>query len=337
MAEPIWRDYDVQLGTADSVKYRVQVDGNTIYAGRAYKRPGQTYALLRLNNIAADYIQGELPDLDGGTFSGLTFPLEFAVEKYSGGTWVSVEDVEFYMDWSYDASFDPTGGLTAPIDGEIAPGQWFFYTTMSSGPTVTVTIVNTDGTTINIYAPISVVPDFNADFNNDFARNLRSAGAGTVTIDMSLYPDAEEIQVEGHRYRVAPPCNKYVLYYRNAFGGWDSLIVKGVSSREDELSRYTRGLVYNNSITYARGEETYAVEVSPTFRFHTQILTDDEASRMHHLLNSPDVYVHDLDSGNIWPLVLTNSATPWKTFVSEGRTMYVYEITARLGRYRVRR
>jgi len=337
MAYPIWKDRTVELLQGDSVRYRVTTGGNVIFTGKAYRRPGETSIRTRLNDIAADYLSSELPALSNAAFSALSFPLAFDVDILSGGSWVNVDTESFYLDWSYDETFDPSDGLAAPIDGILAPSQWFFYTTMTQAATLPVVITNADGTTITYYAPVTVTPDFNADFNTDFARSLRSAGAGSVTIRLSDYPDAATIEVEGHVYRVQDECRQYVLYYRNAYGGWDSLVVRGTTQRSDTVTRYTRGMVYDNTQQYARGEQDYAVEMVPTFTFHTQPLTDDEASRMHHLLNSPDVYVHDLAADIIRPLVLTNGETPYKTFVSEGRTFFTYEIAARLAQYRERR
>lgn len=336
MAEPIWKDYAVNLGTASSIKYRVLVGADIIYTGRAYARPGETDPVVRLNDIAADFLTGTLPSLSGANFSALGFPVQFDVETEVGGTWTPLTSEEFYLNYSYDDTFDPTGGLADPVSWEVAPGQWLFYSTMTAG-TLTATIYNSDGTTVNVYVPTTVVPDFSPDFNNDFARSLRSAGAGTVTLDLSQFPDAVSVSIEGHVWTITETCSRYVLYYRNAFGGWDSLIVKGTSRTDDALTRHTRAIEYDNTITDARGEADYAIEVAPQYTFRTGILSDDESSRMHHLLNSPDVYLHDLDAGEIRPLVLTGTTTPHKTFVGEGRTMFTYEITARLAQYRERR
>jgi hypothetical protein len=58
---------------------------------------------------------------------------------------------------------------------------------------------------------------------------------------------------------------------------------------------------------------------------------------MHHLLNSTDVYLHDLERGIILPVVLDASSTPYKTYKGEGGKLVNYSIEVSIAQTRMRR
>ena len=144
----------------------------------------------------------------------------------------------------------------------------------------------------------------------------------------------EETRFElGRTYRVGGGvCNKHALYYVNAYGAWDTLVIQGKTDIFDGLTRYTTERVYDNSTPEARGEVNYATEIVRSYRFHTSPLPLAQSLGMHHLLNSPHVLVHDTVTGIVRPLVLTGNNTEHKQ-----RGLNQYTIEARLARNRVRR
>ena len=58
---------------------------------------------------------------------------------------------------------------------------------------------------------------------------------------------------------------------------------------------------------------------------------------MHHLLNSTDIYLYDTESRLACPVVLTDTATEYKTYRGNGRKLVSYEMTAQLAQDRQRR
>jgi hypothetical protein len=128
-------------------------------------------------------------------------------------------------------------------------------------------------------------------------------------------------------------CKQYALYYVNAYGGWDTLAVLGNTKVRDTLKRYTTEQVYDNTQTHNRGKVNYVNEVTRAFTFNTHPLNEDQASRMHHLLNSPHVYLHDVLTDHVYPIVLTGNTTEH----SKGPGLHSYTIEAELAQTRIRR
>lgn len=334
---PIWKDYYVNFGTANIVQYRIVVDSVVIYNGKAYKRPGATDNIIRINDICADYLQNVLPTLSQAEFSEIDMPVTFDIQRCSSGTWTSYDDVQFINDWSYDSSYDPTTmGMAAPINGHFDARQWLVYTALSASQ-ITAEIHLVDGSSFSVIIPIEITADFNADFNEDFAKSARSAGSGTAVFDLAEWGDVEYITIGNARYDVVTDCAEYALYYVNAYGGWDSLLIEGNTRVTDNLTRHTKETEYDNQETSARGREDYVIEIEKTYSLVTGWLADDESARMHHLLNSPDVYLYNINSGEMMSVILKNTQTEHKTFKGNGGKMVNYTIEASLAQERLRR
>jgi len=325
---PIWKDYVETLGDTpvSSKAYAVQDDDDIsvdIFTGVAYTRPGQTIPQVRLNDIVAPMLKR------GFTPAGETDRAYFYARiETDGGDWSSSE--EFYADWSYDPDFNPaTHGLNHPVLGTVMPGQLIPLTKSSAG---------------TYHAAISLatgVEDFNPDFNRDFLiQGLDVADEslviaddfGTAWLDLRDYPAATKVTVGGRTFLVGGGCHQFVLYYVNAYGGWDQLVVTARTTEQDALTRYNLQTDYNNA-TSARGTRTVAIELAHKYTFRTGYMDEAASLKMHHLLNSPHVWLHDVIANRFYPITLTNTATEYK----KGGRLYRYDIEAQLAQERIRR
>lgn len=321
MANPIWKDYYVNLGVDDSTTFRVLEGDTVIYTGIAYKRPGKVSNMIRINDICADFLVAEFPEL-GKVFVGHELK-RFVVEKLVNGVYQYCDDAEFYVDWSYDYKFDPlVKGLNCPINSRVTPLTPVPYSVLHADELETES-TKTGG--FMYYAPSA---------NNAF---------GTYLIDMSEFVDGDvvlfaESEVEKvSAYKVVDICVDYALYYRNAYGGVDMLLIEGNHSEADNLTRHIRGIDYDNSNIRNRGTENYVNEISKTLTLHTSWLSDEESSRMHHLLNSTEVYLYDIKKAQMIPVVLTDTQTQYKTYKGNGGNLVNYAINVSIAQERVRR
>ena len=332
MANSIWKDYYVNLGTAESIIYRIKVGDTTIYTGNSHLRPGQTENIIRINDICADYLSQATAD---------TYPVTFTIElllktaQDEPADWEYFTEVQFINDWSYDESYNPeTQGMSFPIINRIHKSQWFIYTSYDA-TSLTLTLTLLDGSSIEFPLPVKVssfLPQ-----NTDFTRDVMSAGKGTAVTEQWIWGDVDHITINGKTWKMVDGCYKYALYYLNAYGGWDTLLIEGNTQVTDNLTRHTRDAVYDNTEIQNRGTRNYLNEISKTFTLHTSWLSDDEASRMHHLLNSPNVYLLDMETNEMMPVVLTNTTTEYKTYKGNGGKLVNYTIDATLAQERIRR
>ena len=328
MAAPIWKDYNVTLGLASGGPYqfRILADGTPIYTGKAYGKPGTTYIKCRINDICADYLTRNLPYEADDYYTA-----DFIVQVYTSGSWVTAASVSFARDWSYDTSFiHGTDIPVAPIAPVLHPMQ--YLPLWGPGGEYDFDL---------ILRPASP-GDFNVDFNDDFlyfgASTIHESDAGLdgdfFFYDLTNYNNVAAVEANGLTYKVLDLCGGYVLYYINAYGGWDSIPVTGRAKRTDKVTHYNTEKVYDNANYFTRGRDNYVNEIEPSLHLTLGPLTTEQSSRAFHLLESTYVYIHDIEKGRIHPVVI--SATSVEHKVRPG-ALHFYEFDVALAQNRIRR
>ena len=341
MAVPIWKDRIINLGTSDTYNYRVVLvdTSEVIYSGRAHKKPGETYNSIRINDICADYLVNVLPSLSQAEFSLLNIPLQFKVEVYASGSssWVERGSAQFINDWSYDYGYNPaTMGMSFPITGRVDNRMPIVWTGLNVSQ-VTATIWYTDGTSSQVIIPVAISNDFNADFNSDFSRSVRSAGSGTAVFFPSSWDNVDRIVIGNSTFKVVTECAKYALYYINAYGGWDCLLIEGNHMEDDTITRHTREVVYDNRNIQNRGVKNYVNEITKGFTLHTGWLLHDQGEMMHHLINSTDVYLYDIANEQMIPVTIPTNTCEYRNFKNNGNQLVDYTIRVEIAQNRIRR
>lgn len=335
MANPIWKDYYIELGSEHSVHFRIMRDGALLYQGLAVKRPGESSNTIRINDICADYMRVPPPTFDEGLTPSTVYTF-FIIKSVNGSSWSRVETVKFIPDWSYDYSSVQRTVLSDPVNGLVDPRQTILWST-SQTDTITVSINYAGGGSSKIFVPMTITADFNGDYNGDFADEGVVVNGGTIAVDLSGYSNVESVDIGSSHYTVAQACHRYVLFYRNIRGGWDSLLFEGTCKRTDALTRYEAQHDYDNRQSTGRGTVNYATEVAREYSLNTGWLNDAQAERMESVLGSTETYLQDLVSGLTWPAVLTGTSIEHKTYDNNGRRLISYAVTLRIAQEMVRR
>lgn len=336
MALPIWKDYYVTLGTGASYEYRILAEGSVLYTGKAWKKPGSASVQIRINDVCADYLNHTLPNLSPEEFTELQYPINFVVQVYDG-SWKNVSSVEFLNDWSYDYAYNvATDGMAFPINGKVDSRQWLTYTAVGVSA-ISAKITYKDGSSKSVSIPLEVGADFNSDFNTDFVVSVRTAGGGTAVFNVGDYANAISIQIGNATYQVVSGCARYALYYINAHGGWDSLLIEGSHQEADDLQRYLRDVEYDNRDIQNRSKKNYINEITKKMVLNTSWMSDEQSLKMHHLMNSIDVYMYDFVTGQMIPVVVDNAQCKYKTYKGEGCKLVNYSIEVTIAHDRIRR
>lgn len=349
MAIPIWKDKIIDL-LSGSVQFRI-FDPNTnisLYDGVANARPEESTAKVRVNDICADYLDNILPTLVNGDVTSLAMKA-FDVQTRQGEYWSTIEQVTFVNDWSYDYDHNSSlSGISYPINGHIDSRMPILFSAYDKAQ-VTATIY-LNGTSQSVVFPISGGGGggggSNGDFNNDFDSDFLiggggggggTGGYGTLAIQASSYSNLDRIVIGGNTYKVVTDCAKYALYYVNAYGGWDFFLIEGNTLEADNLKRFTREVEYDNRVISNRGIHNYVNEITKGFTFHTGWLFDDQGERMHHLINSTDVYLYDIANGDMIPVTIPSTTCEYRTYKNQGNKLVNYTIQVEVAQNRVRR
>lgn len=304
---PIWKDTTVNLGAVASSSFTV-TDGNgvTVYSGKAVRRPDEANLTVKVSDIVADIITGRLINVSGP----FTDYDAFAAGITVAGNGVS-QTLDFVNDWSYDRtkSYGATFILSDPIDG-LVDGRQTLAVTGYWGGAENATITLSDGTT--------------------GTRAIGITGGGTYTLDLGTIADLASVTIGGKTWTVESSCREYVLHYVNAYGGWDSLLIRGGWRMTDTLTRYNHGKAYDNSQVSNRGDVNYLNNVARTWTLNTGWMTDEASGKVHHLTESTLVYLEDIQAGQLLPVTVTDTSLTYKTYKSEGRRLVSHQITVAL-------
>ena len=336
MAVPIWKDHFTNLGAVASQYFRIRYNNTTIYQGKAVRAASSGNLYIRINDICANYMAENPMPVPTSSISTHTFPMSFTIQKSSNGSsWTTVETVDFNDDWSFDPSFDPsTMGMSFPITGRIDLRQKLIQTRYtSSGVTASAKYGNT---TRSISLSVITATDFTAFWNS-----VDGAGAGRVEFDCPSYATYSgktltQVTIGLVTYKVANTCPKYCLYYKNPFGGYDSLLIEGASTRKHSIARDTFKADYDNN-KRGREEWNYMNEVTDVLELNTGFLTEDESGRMPYLLDSPNVFLCDLDNPSAYiPAVIATDSYAFQTLNRLGMKMtnHTFEIRIAQNQYR---
>lgn len=131
-------------------------------------------------------------------------------------------------------------------------------------------------------------------------------------------------------------CFNYCLYYLNQYGGWDTLLFRGKELQTDNINRlsYKKDYVVN-SLDFHKVD--YLTKINSKWTLNTSYLDDLQSSKMINVIGSNRLYLHDLESGRIMPVNITNATCDHKTYKNQGRKMSVYnlEVSASQEKYRI--
>ena len=326
--QAIWKDYNLTLD-ANPRSYNVKLGGSTVYAGLAYARPGESYPKVRLNDIAAPYLKQNFPleSYDSGQSDEYQAADIFRTFKvYNASTNVQIgNDVAFFLDWSGEANHNTLAGSVgchANITDKCAKYAPLIYTLYNNNP------VSGDSGAIKVRSTSNSAGTLILSY---------SAPGNYVCGDPSDYLSSIDTWIRIGRLQLeVVDCIRYVLYYVNAYGGWDELPIEGAVKEWREYDRHSLKRVYDNTNYLTRGEVNYANEESRYWEMTTGWLTDEQAGRMHHLIGTTLAFLYDIDNDLYIPVVVTDTTCETRAYSREGKPVF-YTFTLREAREGMRR
>lgn len=283
-AQPIWKDYYITLNTYDSpVNYSIQLDGETIFYGKAWCPPAHDESTfkVKINHICENYLSNDFNAFASVSSNGMNFTLKDAAKSFqiiNEDRNTLIDTVTFVYDWSYDHDvlYNGTVQMSHPINRKGKDGMYFFQTTFN-------------GNSVQNHVSIDTINGY------------------TLTNDCT---------------------SKWALYYLNRYGGWDSYLIDGYVSKKDSFNRKAVLADYNNN-TIQFGNRPYLTEVNTNYEIHTGWMNERESEIFAaNVLQSTRVYLHNLETHDIIPVIITDADALYKNKNNTGRKLLNYTINA---------
>lgn len=337
---PVWKDTYFETSTTP-LKYLIKKGGETIYKGKAVSYPNEYKSVINLNKYISNYLNSHLPE---GIKDG-----EYYLDDYSSDFYI-YEDTKiqgevaltrhnFYNDYSYNKDNRKSVFLNEPIK------QYY---------EVTMLVQDIDVRQYNIFSAFNNTADsksiflFYTDKNNVLQQKIYALNNNTqfVRIDKELIKDIgvggtlairnSNDSTDFHKKNIIKTCYDYCLYYCNAYGGWDSLLIQGNATKKDNIdSLYYNKNINNNNPEFSKVK--YTNVITTTYTMYTDWFNDDEQSRLHHLLESTEVYLHNLNTDELFPVNITNKTCEFKTFTNNGKKKWFNTIELEVAQDKIRK
>lgn len=125
------------------------------------------------------------------------------------------------------------------------------------------------------------------------------------------------------------------LYYTNALGGWDCVLVKTLTRKaEIESEDYKRE--FQRTLPASRETVVISNDIRRRYACGLGRMNDNEVSRLHHLLESTQVYLWDMERG-FQPVTITDKAPDYSTYKQNGKQPREIFVNVELAQRRMRR
>lgn len=335
---PIAQDVLVNYASNESfLEYNISVNNNIIYSGKSYKYPDSNNISFYLNKVCYNFLNSNLPDdfpfngYSTNIFKLNNYATEFDLTTTAGNSLIG--SYVFYNSYDYDFS-DLNSKINMynnivishPVKYEIDRRQYFLYTLFQQ---------------YDLDTPVTLSYKLKNSKNGNeqilLSTPISDLGA-YLLIDNTLfqYPDFDTIEINGDTYKIVDSCAEYCLYYLNASGGWDSLLITGNNIKTDDISQNFYNKSFNNT-TIEFEKKNYLNIITSSYKFYTSYLTDEQASRMYNLIESNEVYLHNLSTNVIKPVNITDTSFEYKTFTNQQRKKFYYEINVEESQGKIRR
>lgn len=285
---PIWMDvYGTIASSDDWEDYTLSDSGGQFYAGRAFKYPDENGIAVNVSRVVAPYLTSYYKD----------------VSMTSGG--VEIAYYTFVRDYSYDPSIDYSQDqpLSFPINGNVPSGIKLTVSEWAAANGGALQVTDEGGTLV---------------VNESLVKGLNSATFITGA-------EGKSYTFGNEQFRVVSVCSGALLKYVNAYGGWDYFLVEGVCKKTDKI---TRASYEKDADALSQQFETrdYQATMEATWQGSTGWLTDAQSARMKHLVESVEVYMLDLSTGDETPVVMRDSSLEYKKFLN-GRKLVSYTLS----------
>ena len=294
---PIWKDEDYTQEVDGSIVFNI-VNANTnevIYAGNAKNYPNEDEIKIRINKFVRGYLNSSFNEFGGklNMLKGYSIPFNIIINNYIVATYT------VYNDWGYTNT--DSNVISEPIRNVLDSRQYFVYS-----------LYNRNGNSENIVYTTN---------DNPYYINVNSNYQSLIADDLNKYENLNKVEVGDVVFDVKNTGCEWCLYYVNSYGGWDSLLIHGNSKKNDKITSSYYSKQFNNS-TIEFEKTKYNNIINSTFELHTDWFTDEEQSKLFHLIESTEVYLHNLNTKQLYPVIITNTNVEYKTFTNNGKKKF---------------
>lgn len=301
-----------------------KADGVTYYNGKVYAKPNVSYINLTINDLVrmvmpVSYLHGA-PSKTNGVGESVGKVVTITIGSAS---W----ELFFIPDYSANRLVNDARQMGSYYRGLLnAPIRLECY------PAVPIWVTAYNGTASPYNINISHYTSASSATTSSLSIPALSARDATIYKASTLYNKVvASIGADKLTYMGTEWCGRYILIYRNAFGGRDFLALKGAVTMQDDYERQSVVRAYDGDEEEDDEVQRLYADISAqrttTFIANSGLLTEDESSRMWHIFQSLDVWLYDTQEGTMTAVTIKDTSISRKTQATEGGKAINYQMT----------
>ena len=314
---PIWKTMNIEIPIVTPF-YTIKKGDDLIFSGKVYAQKTDLVRSINVNDIIEDYTSDGIDITSSQRWQKTENEKVFTLATGVNETEMSdMFNLVVTDDWSY-ADRARTYFTSDPICYTLDSRQYFVFSVQNRysdtlpSYSYQTDLVSVDGVESGDYKVVS---------DESYTQIIKDI-SNLKTIDIT-----EMNNVDDTRYfKVCTTKNKYCLYYKNLYGGYDSILLNPTSQLSASITDNTLTTDYDTTVL-GHYKRSYSKTIQNKWILKTNLLNDTQSEKMRHIYTSNQMWLHNLETGKLYAVNPVDKTFTEKTFKSNKHKPLSYTIT----------
>lgn len=314
---PIWKTMNIEIPIVTPF-YTIKKGDDLIFSGKVYAQKTDLVRSINVNDIIEDYTSDSIDITSSQRWQKTENEKVFTLATGVNETEMSdMFNLVVTDDWSY-ADRARAYFTSDPICYTLDSRQYFVFSVQNRysdtlpSYSYQTDLVSVDGVETGDYKVVS---------DESYTQLIKDI-SNLKTIDIT-----EMNNVDDTRYfKVCTTKNKYCLYYKNLYGGYDSILLNPTSQLSASITDNTLTTDYDTTVL-GHYKRSYSKTVQNKWTLKTNLLNDTQSEKMRHIYTSNQMWLHNLETGKLYAVNPVDKTFTEKTFKSNKHKPLSYTIT----------
>lgn len=314
---PIWKTMNIEIPIVTPF-YTIKKGDDLIFSGKVYAQKTDLVRNINVNDIIEDYTSDGIDITSSQRWQKTENEKVFTLANGANETEMSdMFNLVVTDDWSY-ADRARTYFTSDPICYTLDSRQYFVFSVQNRysdtlpSYSYQTDLVSVDGVESGDYKVVS---------DESYTQIIKDI-SNLKTIEIT-----EMNNVDDTRYfKVCATKNKYCLYYKNLYGGYDSILLNATSQLSASITDNTLTTDFDTT-ALGHYKRSYSKTVQNKWTLKTNLLNDTQSEKMRHIYTSNQMWLHNLETGKLYAVNPVDKTFTEKTFKSNKHKPFYYTIT----------
>ena len=314
---PIWKTMNIEIPIVTPF-YSIKKGDDLIFSGKVYAQKTDSVRSINVNDIIEDYTSDGIDITSSQRWQKTENEKVFTLANGVNETEMSdMFNLVVTDDWSY-ADRARTYFTSDPICYTLDSRQYFIFSVQNRyGDTLPSYSYQTDTMSVDGVE----TGDYKVVSDESYTQIIKDI-SNLKTIDITEINNVDDTRY----FKVCTTKNKYCLYYKNLYGGYDSILLNPTSQLSASITDNTLTTDYDTTVInhYKR---SYSKTIQNKWTLKTNLLNDTQSEKMRHIYTSNQMWLHNLETGRLYAVNPVDKTFTEKTFKSNKHKPLSYTIT----------